>query len=202
MALTTYTELQAAVASWLHRTDLTSVIVDCIALAEEKFNRRLRTRHQELALADTAIDASYQIAIPSYFVAVKQLWYVDGSSKLELGAQSLEFIKPRQSAGDTARNYAIGASTFDFDGTGTVGGVLYRTIPDLATNSTNWLLTAHPSLYLYATLAEAAVHTRDADALALWEMRAESKIGEVERTAHRDTYSGPLRVRVSGGMTP
>lgn len=202
MALTTYTELQAAVASWLHRTDLTTVIVDCIALAEEKFNRRLRTRYQEFTLSDTAIDAAYQITIPTYTVAVKQLWRIEGTSKLELGAATLEFIVPRQAVGDTARNYAIGASTFEFDGTGTVAGVLYSSIPALADNDTNWLLSSHPSLYLYATLAEAAVHTRDTEALALWEMRAESKIGEVERIAHRDTYSGPLRVRVSGGNTP
>jgi len=38
MALSTYTELQASVANWLNRVDLTSDIVDFIALAEAKMN--------------------------------------------------------------------------------------------------------------------------------------------------------------------
>ena len=34
MALSTYTDLQASVANWLHRSDLTAVIPDLVGLAE------------------------------------------------------------------------------------------------------------------------------------------------------------------------
>jgi hypothetical protein len=196
MALSTYTDLQASVASWLHRTDLTSVIVDCILLAEEKFNRKLRTRHQEMTLADTAI-SSYRITIPDYTVAVKQLWLVDGAQKYDLSVSTLEGVVSRQSAGAEAGLYTLGASVIEFDGTGTVGGVLYRTIPDVATNETNWLLTAHPSVYLYSALEEAATYMRDDQAMAMWGAKAEMKIAEVNRMAARDAASGPARVRVN-----
>lgn len=201
MALTTYTELQAAVASWMHRTDLTTVIVDCIRLAEEKFDRRLRTRHQEFALSETAI-SGYQITIPTGTVAAKQLWLVNGTEKYELSPSTLETVIPRQASGDTASMYAWGATTWEFDGTGSVGGVLYASIPALSFSATNWLLTAHPSAYLYAALAEACVYTRDAEGQANFEARAEAKISEIMRTESRDAMSGPVRVRVKGAYTP
>jgi hypothetical protein len=34
MALSTYSDLQTAVATWLHRSDLTAIIPDLITLAE------------------------------------------------------------------------------------------------------------------------------------------------------------------------
>ena len=42
MALTTYAELQTAVANYLARTDLTSQIPDFIYIAETRLRRQLR----------------------------------------------------------------------------------------------------------------------------------------------------------------
>lgn len=196
MAISTYSELQAAVADWLHRTDLTSVIPDFVSLAEERFNRKLRTRFQEQALASTAIDASYQIAIPANTVAVKQLWRVDGIIKLPLQAATLDYVTKRQ-MGQQATVYAFENSTLEFDGVGNVAGILYRTIPPLASNSTNWLLTSHPSLYLFATLAEAASYTREPDVEMAWRARAEGLIAELNRVANADAFGGPLAVRAA-----
>ena len=47
MPLSTYTEFQASVISWISRPDLNSLVPDFIALAEAQFNRMLRTRWQE-----------------------------------------------------------------------------------------------------------------------------------------------------------
>jgi hypothetical protein len=196
MALTTYTELKAAVADWLHRTDMTSVIVDCVALAEEKFNQRLRTKFQETALASTAINASYQVAIPAGTLAVKQMWSTANPNVMLL-AKSLQFVMNRQYAATTVTNYAGEGSYWRFDGTGTVAGVLYAVVPPLATNSTNWLLTNYPSLYLNATLAEANLYARDTEAMALFNGLVDLKITELNRNAHRDEFSGPLLVRAA-----
>ena len=53
--ISTYTDLQTAVAQWMHRTDLTALIPDFIALTEEKLNRYLRTKDNETTLSPTAI---------------------------------------------------------------------------------------------------------------------------------------------------
>lgn len=41
MALSTYAELKASVASWMERADMTAVITDCVTLAEARLNREL-----------------------------------------------------------------------------------------------------------------------------------------------------------------
>jgi len=196
MALTTYTGLQAAVADWLHRTDLTTVIVDCVALAEEKFNRRLRTKRQELVLAETAIDASFQVAIPNYTLAVKRIWRT-GSPLQSLDVASIEYVMMRQASQGLATAFAWEDAYWRFDGTGSVAGVLYRSIPPLADNSTNWLLTSHPSAYLYGTLAEVAAYTRDMEAVGMFTAQLEQKLAEINLTEGKDAFSGPLVVRAS-----
>ena len=47
MALGTYSELQAAIATWLDREDLTAVIPDFITMAEVRLNDRLRLAPME-----------------------------------------------------------------------------------------------------------------------------------------------------------
>ena len=45
----------------------------------------------------------------------------------------------------------------------------YQKIPALSdTQTTNWLLTKSPDLYLYSTLLEAAPYLRDDDRMAMW----------------------------------
>lgn len=196
MAITTYAELVTALTtSWMHRTDLAAIAPEAITLSEAKFNRRLRTKRQELALAATAIDASYQIAIPSNFRAVKRLWRTD-SPTTPLGVKTLEFIIKRSWAAEKALNYCVEDATFRFDGTGTVAGVLLRNIPGLsASTTTNWLLTAEPDVYLYNGLAEMAKHARDMNKASYWEALGDKKIEEINLAEQADQFSGPLTVR-------
>ena len=44
MSISTYAQLQAAVANWLHRTDLTAQIQDFIALAEARLSADIDAR--------------------------------------------------------------------------------------------------------------------------------------------------------------
>lgn len=192
MSLSTYTELQAAVADWLNRSDLTARIPDFIALAEEKFDRRLRVRAMELPLAETAI-VDGLISIPTNTLAVKTLW-VTGYEGAPLKSQSLEAVIASGSDG-VATLYAWQQTSWRFNGSGSVQGVLYRSIPRLAGVSSNWLLTAHPSAYLFASLAEAAVYMRDAESVLLWSSRSDAVIDEIAGNQVRDTASGALVAR-------
>ena len=57
MSLADYTSLKAAIASdWLHRSDLSTAIVDYITLFETEFNSEVRHREMEAqtVLASTA----------------------------------------------------------------------------------------------------------------------------------------------------
>lgn len=195
MAITTYSELQTAVSDWAHRSDITATIQDCIALAESRFNMRLRTKEQEVALTSTAINSSYQVSIPANTLAVKRMWRT-GTPVTPLQPLALESVLQQQANRNLAGYYAMGASELTFDGTGTVAGVLYRTIPALSsTATTNWLLTSHPRLYLYATLAEVARWTRDAEMFAQFDGQTDALISELHRVEQRDEYAGPLTIR-------
>lgn len=193
MAITTYSELQSTVASWLHRSDLSAVIPDFITLAEERMNRALRVRQMEAALAETAI-ASGAIAVPADTVGVKTLWIV-GYETAPLRSQTFDYIKSRGSEGVPAC-YAWQGDNFHFDGAGTVTGVLYTKIPALsASNTSNWLLSAHPSAYLRGALLEACIYLRDEAGIAFQESAFTQALADIAGVDMRDRFGGPLQAR-------
>ena len=67
---------------------------------------------------------------------------------------------------------------------------------DDASTPTNWLLTYHPSLYLFATLAEAAPFLQDDARAALWEGKYASDVARLQISDDAGQFSGSgLRVR-------
>jgi hypothetical protein len=65
MAISTYTELKTAIANFLARDDLTSVIPDFIQLAEATMSRELETRSQEKRATATLTSGDEYIALPT-----------------------------------------------------------------------------------------------------------------------------------------
>jgi hypothetical protein len=194
MSISTYDELKTAVASWLHRTDLTSVIPDFIMLAEERMNRTLRVRQMEAALAETDIEDGNLIAQPDGMVGVKTLW-VPNYEASPLKPQTYEFVVANDTETYPTHWAWVGESLY-FNGTGSVQGVYYTQIPALSdTATTNWLLTAHPSLYLRGSLLEAAIYTRDPEGVAFCQAAFDATLADIMGSNARDIYSGPLQAR-------
>jgi hypothetical protein len=190
MSISTFSELKTAIAGWLHRSDLTSVLADFVTLSESKFNRRLRTRQQETAFGPTT-PTSYGIAIPSDFAAVRKLWRT--SDRWELTQRPIDTLTFLQEGGQST-GFAI-TDAFVFDGTSEVGGIYFAKITALSDAApTNWLLTAYPDLYLWAGLSEAAFYSKDLNSAAMWTERADALIKEINGASQRDKFSGPLRV--------
>jgi hypothetical protein len=167
MALTTYAELKTALASWLHRDDMTDIIPDLITMAEGQMNRELRVR-QMVTVADSSSIAAGQetVTLPSNFNQAMALT-VDGVELNQLAAYAYSRLKSN-----------------DPDATGTpsifslVGSALYvypipseamnaeltyfAKIPALSdANTTNWLLTAYPEAYLYGALVQGSRYRVD-----------------------------------------
>jgi hypothetical protein len=197
MSIANFTELKSALASWAHRSDLTSQIPDAITFAEAKFNRRLRVRQMEAAMSATSISSGL-ISRPSDLLAVKAMWNTD-TCKTLVEARPLDYVMHTyDSGGSIAHFYAWDRTYFRFEvDTGEVQAVYYESIDALSDGApTNWLLTANPDLYLSAALAELYLLIHEEDRATLWESKANARIDEMNRQDQRDRFSGqPLAVR-------
>jgi hypothetical protein len=74
VSISTYTELQTAVANWLARDDLTARIPEFIALAEAKFNRVLLHPRMETRVTltvDTNLASPEFLDLPTDFQTMR-----------------------------------------------------------------------------------------------------------------------------------
>lgn len=194
MAISTYAELLTAVANWAHRDDTTFTdrVPEFIKLAEARFNRSLRTTDMEETLASTAL-SSGAASLPTGFLAFKELRF-DGASDYTLQPKSLEWIRSQDDTDSRdARYFAVTKSqVVCWPTTGPIKGTYYKEISDLQTNSTNWLLTSHPDLYLFATLVESALFTQDDSRIPLWAEKASALLDAVQRADDRNQFDGGI----------
>jgi hypothetical protein len=72
----------------------------------------------------------------------------------------------------------------------------YQQIPSLAANSTNWLMTAHPDVYLFGSMVEAEMFGVNDERMPAWKARRDEIFDEIVKL---DTKTrGPSYVRVLG----
>jgi len=171
MSIASYSELQTAVANWLHRADLTSTIPDFIMLGEKRISREIRSPEMETAYTGTI--ASGVIAVPTDFLAWKSV-YIDGAPVRILRVKPLDWLienYPTRSAHAQPVFMARNGANFEFgpyaDSAYTVKGTYYKRLDPVST-SWNSLATASPDLYLAAALAEAIPFVKRDD-LMVWE---------------------------------
>jgi len=73
MSISTYSELQTAIANFLARSDLTAQIPDFIKLAESRMSRELETRSQEKRAQATVAAGDEFVARPTDMREVRQV---------------------------------------------------------------------------------------------------------------------------------
>lgn len=150
MALGTYGQLKTAVATWLHRTDLTDVIPDFVTLAEANIRKDVRCRAMEDSTAVTLVSTT--LALPDEFLAVRRVVLDDCPQRYVTPEQ---FYPLRESLTDA---YTINGESFVFQSsTGSLSIDYYAGFaPFVEESDTNWLLENYPEIYLFGALAEAA----------------------------------------------
>jgi len=202
MAISTYSELQTAVANWLDRTDLTARVPEFIALAEAQMNRRLRVR-QMVARAEAAL-ASEFVEAPSDMLAPIQLALERSESDIRL----LQYLAPERllaekvggdSSGEPELYSVVGGSLQLLpapDATYTGELTYYGKIPPLASNATNWLLSAYPDAYLYGALVQAAPYLVDDERAVVWGTMFQAALNDIQ-TSNR-VPSGKARTDLAG----
>lgn len=195
MTIATATELREAITAYTHSDDLTAQYDNWIGLVEARFNRALRVRAMENTLASTAL-SSGAVTLPAGFLAFKELRY-DGDPTYTLEPRPLEWIRNQDDEGGRPVFFAVANTQVVCSGqSGSITGTYYKALDSLVSNSTNWLLTSHPDLYLFACLEESAIFTRDYEAGKLWGTRAQVLLSEIQSADNGNSINGgPLTAR-------
>ena len=202
MALANYVDLQASVAAWLHRTDLTAVIPDFVTMAEARISRDLRLRKQITTSTLTTVPNTQGVTLPTDWLEMENI-SVATSIERQLTYATIEQLDSRFPSGGamgTPVIYTIEGDQVLFgpvpDAAYTINIIYYSRLPSLITNSTNWLMTNHPNIYLFATLIEAFFYTQDAEQIARYTQRYNEGLNQLQQQDDRATHSGSaLRVR-------
>ena len=196
MALTTYAELKTSIGDWLNRSDLTSVIPDFISLAEAQIERTLRAR-QMIVRANASFDAQYG-AVPADILETKSLKLTSTNPQTPLEFLSIDALDQK------AAEYTASGKPKFF---GVVGGQLrivptpdatytteltyYAKLSKLSnTNTSNWLLSSSPDIYLYGALLQAAPYLQDDARIQTWATLYERALNDLQTADDRSATSG------------
>jgi hypothetical protein len=215
MALSTYTDLKAAVADWLNRGDLTTTIPQFVDLATARIQRDMvRAKHPYAMTRSQASVVQNYSPMPNDFVAMFQLMDQDTT-------QVIDYLSPEQ----TKQILSAGYTTASVTGARvaiyyTIIGNRLRIIPtpgatspttlDMwyynritplsATVPQNWVLTRYPDLYLYGTLVHSAPWLKADDRLAVWEGAYQNILKDIEVEADRAVRSQSKLVAARRGF--
>jgi len=211
--ITDYASLQGAVIEYLARdqdTTLIARIPTFIQLAEAKFNRQLFVRQMEqraTALVDLGSNEPEFISLPSDFQSMRRvrLSSVTGKPCLEFksGTQMDEYRFATSDVAARPRYFTVFGGELELaptpDAAYTIEMVYRQSVPPLAANGNNWLLTMAPDLYLYAALLESAPYIKEDARIQTWGLGFTSALADLNNLGLTSTFNaGPMTVRVSG----
>jgi hypothetical protein len=197
--ITNYTTLQSTIADYLNRADLTAQIPTFIQMAEADMNTRLRTR--EMIVRAEATSNNEFVQLPSDWVEAINLHIVDGK-------QPLRFVTLDEADRIVAEKYytqviayslmngaleLVPAPGADVD----IEMIYYGKIPALSeVQTSNWLLTKAPDVYLYGSLLHAQPFLMDDQRMPVFATLYNSRIEALNEESMKSTHSGsPLIAR-------
>ena len=198
MALATYSDLKTSVASWLERSDMTAVIVDCVTLAEARMNRELGPVETDASLTGTVGSRELDISALS-LVEPLQLWVADPGSEDErrVDPQSSANMAYIDNPGPPRQWVMASTSALKLDRPCDQAYAFrfhYRQRFALSDSApTNWLLTNHPDIYLAACLMWGACYQESFPNGAVWKGVLDEQLPQVAHTLAKQR-KGTLRV--------
>ena len=209
MAIGTYSELQTAVQNWLDDTGanvlLAARVQEFIALAEADISRRLRTRENLGTATGNTVSATATVALPSDFGGVFSLTITtsDGEKALRQLAAGVALDGfYGEGNGEPAYYVVEGANVRLFPTPGGVYSYTLRYWQRLAalsgTNTSNWLLTAHPDAYLFGSLVQAELYNVNDARVPLWQAKYEAALEQIQMQSISDSI-GRTDMHVEGG---
>ena len=205
MSISTYSELKTAIADFLNRDDLTSIIPTFITLAEAQINRDVRHFNMENR-ANAEASAQY-LDRPSDWVETIRIHITSGGTRnLELlsAASMADKRQGSENIGGIPKYYRHAERGFELyptpDGTYDVELLYYQKIPALSdANTANWLLEDHPDAYLYGALIHTAPYLAEDARVGVWAQLYSAAVSRINQSSKDASYSGTgLTLKVRG----
>ena len=181
MAITSYSTLQTALANWSTRDDLTSILPDLIMKAEQRIrwgsagqfpSRPLRARQMETR-ATLSLSGEYAGLPTDFLEPIKVKLNSDPTAELPyIGRVAFDETFNAAATGKP-RAYTIVGTEMRFgpspDTSYTAELWYYKDLTALSTtNTTNWLLTAAPHIYLSGSLVELYAYIKEYEEASVW----------------------------------
>ncbi len=200
-APTTYAELQASILAWIDDSSANVNPTECIAMAEARMNRVLRAPQMETS---TTLTAAASVDLPGDFLSFRAV-YLETDPRVVLEPVTPTVLRQRYNAQTTGQPevYTITGSVMNFgpepDSAYDISVIYKAKIPALSDSvTTNWLLAAHPDIYIVASLMMAEMrgwNDQRASTLKPW---WDEMLAEVNQASNAYQYgSAPLRLRSS-----
>jgi hypothetical protein len=199
MDLTTYTGLQAAIADYLNRTDLTNQIPGFIQLAEAQIARDLR----RTTVRATISLASANVTMPATLKELRSIRLVTASPTQDT---PIRIVTPDMLAERRAGRTATGRPRYAC----IVGSDLLlvpapdqaysaeityfqKLIPLSGGNPSNAVLVEGPDAYLFGALKEAAPFMQHDERIAVWEAKFDDALASMQRARANEEQGASLR---------
>tara|TARA_R110000796_G_scaffold99184_9_gene207139 strand:- start:1979 stop:2608 length:630 start_codon:yes stop_codon:yes gene_type:complete len=207
MAISTYSELKASIADFLNRSDLTAVIPTFITLAESQMNRDIRHWEMEELVSGQQSSGDKYMTKPSDWLETIRFQVITGGiSTIELAGLS-SISDKRQKANDVGgipRFYSHVRGQFELyptpDQDIDFELMYYQKIAALSdSNTTNWLLTYAPDVYLYGSLLHSAPYLKEDERVTVWGQLYAAAVVQLNLQSERVKNSGSgIRLNIRG----
>ena len=194
-----YSSLKTNIASYLGRTNLTTIIPNFITLAEAQLNRKI-TLESEATTAELSLSSDTNlVALPNDFSSLKGNPYLQVSSgylkPLNLSTLSQQNEKWDGYALGQPESFIILGSNLRIspkpDGDYTLVLPYFKRLTALSdSNTTNNLSVEHPDCYLFASLVQAYIYIDDKNNQVKYEnllLKAISEIHNKEAQSQAST---------------
>ena len=194
--ITDYGSLQSALTDYLHRTDLAVQIPTFIQLAEAKISNNIKSRLLEVSTNLYTVYGVNSVALPSDYGSLKNIQIAGSLNTVLTLLPDDTFLEySNNNATSLPRYYCIQGNNILLSPTPdlvyTLNVVYYQNLTTLSgTNSTNWVLTRYPYIYLYGALIEASVFINDPEQVQFFQLKFDDAIKDMWQNFTYESFSG------------
>lgn len=170
-----------------------------IRLAEARLQRLLTLPERETRSVVNVGAGEPRVPLPVNYKQLRTV-YLDDAEGYPLSPVTLNVLYSGNAVTGRPRNYAIEAGNIRLSPTPDADIVLaliyMATIPPLdANNTTNWLLSEQPDVYVYSVLAQAESFLGNGEMAGAWSAAATEVIDEINAEGLRYRNASPMRLR-------